>query len=416
MKTIYLFDEKGKASEYGIGTYIQNLIEICQELEFRVFVILLSGEGDVRSYESKVGVQYLEIPFPVDIPQNDDKEQLKLYFDYVVSVLQPIVSFYERSIFHLNYTQYCFLAEGLKKCWPMNKIILTVHYFSWCFDLMGNVSQLCSIVNKEEALLSEKEKRVIYSGLFEQKLFQVVDRIICLSNFAEQVLVNYYEISSEKIHVFENGIKDEYVDKSQKSILRRRYLIPTEEKMILFVGRLHPAKGLNYLLEAFKIVAKKEPYAHLYIVGSGDIANALFLSDPIWRRITFCGKLKKEQVRDFYKMSDIGVLPSLNEQCSYSVIEMMMFGMPILGTNSTGLDEMIDDGINGHKIHLIEKEDQLIVPVDDIVSKLLLILGRSDIDKLSIASRSKYEEKYKFEYLLEKMKLLYFSEIESMEV
>ena len=61
-----------------------------------------------------------------------------------------------------------------------------------------------------------------------------------------------------------------------------------------------------------------------------------------WHRVTFTGHLNPEQLAGFYGRAAVGVLPSFHEQCSYSAIELMRHGIPFVGTDSTGLREMLE--------------------------------------------------------------------------
>ena len=70
----------------------------------------------------------------------------------------------------------------------------------------------------------------------------------------------------------------------------------------------------------------------------------------------FTGKLSKQELYQFYQIADVGVMLSKHEQCSFVAIEMMMHGIPIIASDSTGLDEMVSDGINGYKIRTIENQ------------------------------------------------------------
>ena len=64
---------------------------------------------------------------------------------------------------------------------------------------------------------------------------------------------------------------------------------------------------------------------------------------PIVPALTIGGsKMQNDEVDDVYKFAYIGVMPSFHEQCSYTAIEMMRHGIPIVGTDSTGLAEMLD--------------------------------------------------------------------------
>ena len=78
-------------------------------------------------------------------------------------------------------------------------------------------------------------------------------------------------------------------------------------------------------------------------MGEGDFALYLKECKGYWNKITFTGKLAKSELNKFYQIADIGILLSLHEQCSYVVLEMLSYGIPIIGSDSTGLKEMIEN-------------------------------------------------------------------------
>lgn len=411
MNHLYIFDEKGLASNYGVGKYIQNVISVCNDHDISVTVVSLNIQRDAKSSIYEDGSRHIQIPLLKDsegklwdLDQKNDREQ---YCLYVITVLENYISPSDKILFHLNYTQDFYLAKNLKNKWPSSKVILTVHYFTWCLALGGNTNHLAHIMAKEEEKLSEYERAVIYSALFEQKLFKLVDSIICLSDFAKRILVTYYEIPEIKLHLIPNGIKDSFLPVDKKT-LRKKYGISEDEKMLLFVGRLEDKKGLQYLIEAFKKLALQDvPNSHLYIIGDGHFHTFLPLCYPLWRKITFCGRILPEHVADFYCMSDIGILPSLTEQCSFVAIEMLMHGLPMIGTDSSGLDEMIIDGVNGFKIHLQEKEDHIDFPVEELINRTNELLHSSSLSKYEKQSRNLYLQQYTYTCMQDKLCQLY---------
>lgn len=405
---LYLFDKEGRASAYAIGTYIRSVISVCVRLPFIITVVHLKVQGDFLITVSEKGVRSINIPILREIEGDEKKEDRKKNCQEVVSILKPYISNTDSLIFHLNYTQDYFLADTLKTEWPDSKVVLTVHYFTWCFALYGNYSYLAHIINKEGIGLSDFEKEVIYSGLFEQQLFKITDKIICLSQFAQEILQDYYDIPLEKTIFIPNGLPDKYQEKDS-NLIRQLYHIPPEEKMILFVGRLDRIKGVSYLIEAFKEVIKEIPEAHLYLIGDGRFADYISLCNPCWNKITFCGKLQPEQVFDFYRMSNLGVLPSMHEQCSYVAIEMMMHGLPFIGSTSTGLDEMIKEGVNGYKVHLQEDGPFVKIPIADFSTLIIKMLKLKSLKKISFNNQKLYLEKYTDIKMENKLKCLYSS-------
>jgi glycosyltransferase involved in cell wall biosynthesis len=173
-------------------------------------------------------------------------------------------------------------------------------------------------------------------------------------------------------------------------------------KIILYVGRLQEIKGIDFLIRAFKLLLQQEPDAHLIVIGNGAFSTYMKEAKDCWQKVTFTGRMEKDELYTFYQIADIGVLPSFHEQCSYSVIEMMMFGLPVIGTTSTGLCEMIIKEEN--RADIIENMD--ITSVSEI--QLAQIICRNlDDDRNSNLCRKTYIEKYTLEKMSESLQNLY---------
>ncbi|HUW22549.1 MAG TPA: glycosyltransferase family 4 protein [bacterium] len=159
------------------------------------------------------------------------------------------------------------------------------------------------------------------------------------------------------------GIKDEkiiripnFVDESKfypvvnnvKNKLRDKLLLPPDKKIVTFVGRLTPQKGIFYSIEAWFEVIISYPEVALLIIGDGplmkslkDQACALNLLD----KIEFLGK--KKNISEYLQASDIFVLPSLAEGMSVALLEAMACGLPCITTKIGGNVDLIDDGKDG---------------------------------------------------------------------
>ena len=109
-------------------------------------------------------------------------------------------------------------------------------------------------------------------------------------------------------------------------------------KTILFVGRLHPVKGVQYLLKAMKIVRISEPSARLVLIGDGEERDNLeYLTDTIGIRgcVIFVGRIPFErtsEIADYMCQADMFVLPSLSEGFGLVILEAMASGLPIVAT------------------------------------------------------------------------------------
>ena len=97
------------------------------------------------------------------------------------------------------------------------------------------------------------------------------------------------------------------------------------------------------------------PHARLILAGDGRYNTYLKECRGTRSRITFTGKVNKEELYQYYRIADVSVMSSFHEQCSYVGIEMMMHGVPLIGTSSTGLGEMIADEL---KVKLDENQEE----------------------------------------------------------
>lgn len=402
---IYLFNEGTRAAVYGVGTYIHQLKEcICNNELFSLTVVELSSDQRELTYNDKNGFKEIYIPIgKVHYPNKP------VYYRNAWYLLKSYISHQpdDKIIFHLNYYQQFPLLSLMKRDFPECKTLFTIHYQAWCFGLNGNLSQFQRMIEHESSILTE-EKEVYDSFQEEKKLYETVDIVICLAEYTQRILTSLYNIHVGKIHLIYNGIKDEYVELTEyhKEKLKSRLHFRKDEMIFLFVGRLDPVKGIDILLPAYKKHLTKRKRCKLILVGDGDFAVYLKEAGDCRNKISFTGRLNKEDVYQFYQIADAGIMLSTHEQCSYVAIEMMMFGVPIIGTTSTGLDEMIEHEVNGWKIPIVEYADSIDIPNELIVEKLRLVsIGKHPLKKEKI--RKLFLEKYDVKIMHKKYADLY---------
>ena len=126
--------------------------------------------------------------------------------------------------------------------------------------------------------------------------------------------------------------------------------------------------------------------------------------------MNFTGQLGKKELFELYELSDIGIMPSFHEQCSYVAIEMMMHALPIIGSTSTGLKEMIEDGVSGFHIPVIEYENKTEIDVDLFAEKMLYLLQNpKERQRMGQNNRKRYEFHYSMSLFRNNMLNLYQS-------
>jgi glycosyltransferase involved in cell wall biosynthesis len=113
---------------------------------------------------------------------------------------------------------------------------------------------------------------------------------------------------------------------------------------ILYVGQIHFRKGLRYLTQAFNKI--QHPNKKLLIVGPVTPLPGISLSG-LPENAKYLGVLKGKELENVYKSSDVFCLPSLEEGLALVLGEALAFGLPIVTTNQTGAEDLIENGQEG---------------------------------------------------------------------
>lgn len=386
MKHYYLFNNASRAAQYGIGTYLNQLSHGLKEEASVNIIAINSEEEEVKSTEEE-GIRTIHIP---EISYKNAPENFQRYYRNLVYLLKTFIGENEEAIFVLNYLYMTPLVKLLHEHFPNAKVVAVVHYLNWCFALNGNVSKFHQLLENKHR---DKKEEVLYEEyLNDRKLLQEMDKVICLSQATRSLLIADYQLKVERTTVIYNGLKDEEITEitsKERKDLKQSLSFDAEDAIVLFVGRLDSIKGVDFLIKAFRKVLDINPHARLILAGDGSYNTYLKECSGIRSRITFTGKADKEELYQYYRIADVGVMPSFHEQCSYVGIEMMMHGVPLIGTSSTGLGEMIADDL---KVRLDESQEEQL-SVELLADKIVSVLTTPH-DVWRQASRKRYEECY----------------------
>lgn len=136
---------------------------------------------------------------------------------------------------------------------------------------------------------------------------------------------------------------------SEQQIVRRDDTPQGSPLRVLYVGRVSPAKGLGYALQALHEL--DDPRLLLSIVGDGPALSRLredVASLGLEAQVSFEGTLSYgEELMDAYRRSDLFLLPSVTEGIPKVLFEAMAAGLPIIATSVGGIPQVITDGANG---------------------------------------------------------------------
>ena len=410
MKQLFIFNTYSIAAAYGIGTYINELTNcICSE-SFEVNIVYLRANIPSFEIEVKDNIRYFNIPTSKYQKQNTQNRNNLCYSRSICQLLIPYIKSQNSTVFHLNFMgdeKLCKLLKQTFKC----KVMITVHYAEWAFPLFGNKQRFKEIINKSpDDLNSVMEKNIYYGKSHTEEFLKSCDKIITIARHEVDTLHEVYNIDKEKTITINNGIKDSFNNTSanQKSNLRKEFLINKDEKVILFVGRLDKLKGFPILLKSFELALSKNPNIRLIAIGGGNINETLSSITKFWNKITFTGFLNKETLAKFYKLADIGIIPSMYEEFGYVAAEMMMHGLPIIANRTTGLAELIVENKTGLFIDANDDDAKIDLFSEQLCDKIIYLLENEKKRSLmSKYSRERFLKKYEIEVFKKNMLNLY---------
>src|SRR3990167_1589806 len=145
-------------------------------------------------------------------------------------------------------------------------------------------------------------------------------------------------LGAKNYEIVYNGV-DTNKFKKRETDLKKRLNVDSEYKVITFVGRLIEAKGVQDLIEAFKVV-KNKACVKLIIVGNGNYKNQLMELAAGDRDILFLGEKNEEEIIDVLSIADVFVNPSYSEGLPTSVLEAAACGCAIIATDVGGTKEI----------------------------------------------------------------------------
>ena len=257
---------------------------------------------------------------------------------------------------------------------------------------------LSKIAASNGTLIRKIYVRSVYrqNYLIEKKAIEMSDKVVVLSHSRMKEICDFYNLGYEKFEVIPPGVDLEIFKPSEKdATLLKDLSLPDNSKIVLTVCRISHEKNLEMLIKAFDKINNKETY--LVIVGDG--AERPFLEKLVKRlnltnRTRFVGN--RNDVKRFYSIADVFVLPSIYEGFGQVFLEAMASGVPCIGLRPdypnilVACDEIIRDNKTGYLADPYS--------IDDLSEKIEKIISDDYLRyKFGIESRKICEEEYTWE-------------------
>ena len=230
-------------------------------------------------------------------------------------------------------------------------------------------------------------------------LLRTLDAVIAPSpSCREELLAAGFP--AERIHVIANGV-DIALFRPDPAAEAAPPLKTLEGPLVLYTGRLIEAKGLLDLLEAWPLLLREVPRAHLVLVGSGPLEEEIRRrvgSPPLAGQVHLTGEVS--DVRPYLRAASAFAFPSWAEGLPNALLEAMAMGLPCVATDIPAIRDLIHDG-----------EDGLLVRMKDpgaLAATLCRLLSEPSLAaRLGRAGRKRVEAEFSLERQVDRLAALY---------
>lgn len=176
--------------------------------------------------------------------------------------------------------------------------------------------------------------KVVYWKLLERYVYKSASVCLFTSKDEWTSSADYFRLDGIRCDVVPYGSVD-------PGIFRVKSLA-SDVNQILYLGRIHPKKGIDLLIKAFSIVFKNDTKAVLHLAGSGDAAYVaelkhLCISSGVDAKVVWYGHIDGEVKSKVILSSGLFVLPSWQENFGLSVSEVMSYGTPVAISKSVNI-------------------------------------------------------------------------------
>jgi glycogen(starch) synthase len=190
------------------------------------------------------------------------------------------------------------------------------------------------------------------SGLaIDQRIYDIERRgmhgamkVVAVSYLTKNLITHHYGIDPGKVEVVYNAIESSLATGFDPE----QYSIHTDEKIVLFLGRITMQKGPEYFLAAAKRVLDVMDNVKFVMAGGGDMIRKtveMAASMGIGHKVLFTGFLRGPDVEKVFKMADLYVMPSVSEPFGIAPLEAMSHDVPVIISKQSGVSEVLSHAL-----------------------------------------------------------------------
>jgi D-inositol-3-phosphate glycosyltransferase len=392
----------------GMNVYVRDLTCELGRMGIHVDVFTRSQDEHVPHilHDLGYGNRVVHVPAGPEVPL--PKQNLLQYLPEFVAGIGQFAAQkgIHYDLIHSHYWLSGLAAEALSDVWGGTPI---VHMFHTLGEMKNRVAR--SPEERESETRIEGEKRVLRRA----------DRVIAATKAEETQLRFLYRADPRKITIIPPGVDVRHFYPIPADEAKQFIGLNPESRMVLYVGRIEPLKGVDTLIRAMsclKVQNLKRP-VHLVIIGgepdaspqemSAEMARLQKLCDELCMggMVLFLGKRSQDTLPYYYSAAEVVVMPSHYESFGMVALEAMACGTPVIASQVGGLAYLVRDGETGFT-----------VPDGDpdlLCQKLTALLGDPHLHETMSRRAAEYALSYAWEKITARIVEVYASLLESRE-
>jgi 1,2-diacylglycerol 3-alpha-glucosyltransferase len=191
----------------------------------------------------------------------------------------------------------------------------------------------------------------LFLRLYLPRFYRACDLVVAPSEGARQFMLSLGK--GYAVEVVPNGVDLTPFYNVSTPMHRAALGFSPEDVVLAYVGRLGEEKNVAFLLDVFERVARTCEHARLLLVGEGPLRGPLTTvaaRKGLGDRVIFTGFIPYAQVPRYMTSADVFVTASVTEVHPLTVIEAMAAGLPVLGIDSPGVGDTVQDGVTGYLV------------------------------------------------------------------
>lgn len=285
----------------------------------------------------------------------------------------------------------------------------------WNFSVLAGT--LACILNKKPFIISPRGALYKDAINIKSKFIKLLYFNLIAKYYLKRANAIHYTTEDEKENVFQginnnsiiipNGIDLDYFNNlPPKGNFKSKYPVLKDKKYILFLGRIHKQKGIDLLIEVFKLIAKEYDDLYLVIAGPDNTgykkeAEKHLRKNNVLDMVIFTGMLSDREKLSAYVDAEMFILPSYFENFGMSVVEAMSCGTPVIISSRVGILKDIEKNnagividLNTESLHMGIKRllNDPVKKNEVAINGKILVENIYDINKISVAMKAYYDE------------------------